>query len=141
MPWQDFVLGFEVASEALASLDEPVVKPPFVHPVQAPGRRDSFLWVSMAVARHFGRDYPHLSNFQHRFWALMQLLDGGFVDEWVVPGDEASPRRLHPALLLAAAEVRLTRNSKFPSRRFAARVAEIIRTEGGEPAAEDGGAR
>ena len=141
MPWQDFVLGFEVANEALQSLEEPAVRPPFVRPVSHPGRNDPFRWVSVAVVRHFGRDYPHLANFQHRFWALMQLLEGGFVDEWVTAGDETSPRRLHPALLLAAAEVRLTRNAKFPARRFAARVEEIIRTEVDTPATEgDGGA-
>ena len=140
MPWQDFVLGFELATQALESLSEPAVKPPFVRPAQAPGRRDPFLWVSAAVARHFGRDYPHLENFQRRFWAFMQLLEGGVVDEWVMPVDDESPRRLHPALLLAAAEVRLTRNAKFPARRFAARVEEIIRTEVDAPAAEEGGA-
>lgn len=136
MPWQDFVLAFEIANQALESLDEPAVKPPFVRPVPNPGRRDPVRWVAFAMARHFGRDYPHLASFQHRYWALMHLVDGGFVDEWVTAGDEAGPRRLHPALLLAAAEVRLTRNAKFPARRFAARVAEIIRTELDEPAAE-----
>ena len=40
-------------------------------------------------------------------------------------------------MLLAAAEVRLTRNAKFPARRFAARVEEIIRTEVDAPAGED----
>ena len=136
MPWQDFVLGFEIANEALQSLEAPEVKPPFVRPTPHPGRRDPFRWVSVAVGRHFGRDYPHLANFRERFWALLQLLDSGFVDEWILPGDEAGPRRLHPALLLAAAEVRLTRNAKFPARRFAARVEEIIRTEVDAPAGE-----
>ena len=140
MPWQDFVLGFEIANEALESLEEPSLKPPFVRPAANPGRRDPFRWVSVAVARHFGRDYPHLSNFLYRFWALLQLLDAGSVDEWILPGDESSPRRLHPAMLLAAAEVRLTRKAKFPARRFAARVEEIIRTEVDAPAGEEEGA-
>ena len=139
MPWQDFVLGFEVANEALQSLEEPAVRPPFVRPVSHPGRGDPLRWVSVAVTRHFGRDYPHLANFQLRFWALMQLLDSGSVNEWILSGDEAGPRRLHPALLLAAAEVRLTRNAKFPARRFAAHVEEIIRTEVDAPAGEDEG--
>ena len=139
MPWQDFVLGFEAANEALQSLEEPAVRPPFARPESHPGRRDPFRWISGAVARHFGRDYPHLANFQLRFWALMQLLDSGSVNEWILTGDEASPRRLHPALLLAAAEVRLTRNAKFPARRFAARVEEIIRTEVEAPPGEDEG--
>ena len=139
MPWQDFVLGFEVANEALQSLEEPALKPPFVQPVSNPGRSDPFRWVSVAVTRHFGQSYPHRASFQYRFWALMQLLDSGSVNEWILTGDEASPRRLHPALLLAAAEVRLTRNLKFPARRFAARVEEIIRTEVDAPAGEDEG--
>ena len=140
MPWQDFVLGFEVANRALEYLDQPAVKPPFVQPVSRPARRDPSLWFANVMARYFGQDYPHLANFQHRFWALMQLLEGGFVDEWVMPRDEESPRRLHPALLLAAAEVRLTRNARFPPKRFAERVAEIIRTEVETPAAEQDGA-
>lgn len=140
MPWQDFVLGFEVANEALQSLGEPPVKPPFVRPDSRPGRNDPLRWVSVAVARHFGRDYPHLSNFLKRFWALLQLLDAGSVNEWILPGDQSSPRRLHPAMLLAAAEVRLTRKAKFPARRFAARVEEIIRTEVDAPAGEEEGA-
>ena len=68
----------------------------------------------------------------------MALVDGGLVEKWVIPEDEHHPRRLHPALLLAAAEVRLTRNARFPSKRFAARVEEIIRTESGPP--DDGAA-
>ena len=140
MPWQDFVLGFEVANEALQSLEEPTVKPPFVQPLSHPGRNDPFRWVSVAVTRHFGPSYPHLSNFLNRFWALLQLLDAGSVNEWILPGDEKSPRRLHPAMLLAAAEVRLTRKAKFPARRFVARVEEIIRTEMDAPAGEEGGA-
>ena len=141
MPWQDFVLGFQIANEALEHLGGPVVKPPFAQPAAAPGRDNPVTWAAVAVARHFGRDYPHLGSFQHRFWALMQLLEGGFVDEWLLPGDdEAAPRRLHPALLLAAAEVPLNRNAKFPTRRFAAHVKEIIRTELDAPAAGDGGA-
>ena len=134
IPWQDFVLGFEIANHALESLAEPVVKPPFLRPTPNPGQSDPYRWVAIAVTRHFGRDYPHLANLQYRFWALLQLLDGGGVDEWVMPGDETTSRRLHPALLLAAAEVRLTRNAKFPARRFAARVKEIIRTEVESPA-------
>ncbi len=91
---------------------------------------------SMAVSQHFGRDYAHLSSFHYRFWALMELLDGGHIDRFVLEQEEGVPRRLHPALLLAAAEVKLTKNAKFPSRRFTARVEEIIRTEG-EEAPED----
>ena len=139
MPWQDFVLGFEVANEALQSLNEPALRPPFVQPVSHPGRRDPFRWVSVAVARHFGPTYPHLASFQHRFWGLMQLLDSGSVSEWVQSGEDAAQRRLHPAVLLAAAEVRLTRNGKFPARRFASRVEEIIRTELDAPADGDEG--
>ena len=135
MPWQDFVIGYEVANQALLHLERPAVKPPFLRPEPHPGQRDPSRWISLAVARHFGRDYPHLVTFQRRFWALMQLIEGDDMSEWVSAVDDESPRRLHPALLLAAAEVRLTRNGKFPTRRFARRVAEIVRTELDEPAA------
>ena len=139
MPWQDFALAFEITNRALEYLDGPAVKPPFVRPAApSPGRQDPVLWTSIAVARHFGRNYPYLISFQRRYWGLMHLVDGGFVDEWVLADDGEGPRRLHPALLLAAAEVKLTRNGRFPPRRFAARVAEIIRTELDEPPAEGG---
>lgn len=136
MPWQDFAIAFEIANSTLAYFARPALRPPFRQPEASPGGSSPFLGVAYSLRRHFGRDYPHLDAFLHRFQALMALVDGGLVEQWVVPADEHHPRRLHPALLLAAAEVRLTRNARFPSKRFAARVEEIIRTESGPPDAE-----
>ena len=139
MPWQEFVLGFQIATEALERLHEPEVAPPFM-PAGRKRPRDPFVWTSLALAGRFGRDYPHLRNFHYRFWALMELLDGGHTDRWVTKSDEQPSRRLHPALLLAASEVKLTKNMKFPIKRFAARVEEIIRTEAEPPGEADAAA-
>ena len=136
MPWQDFAIAFEITNSAFAHFDRPALRPPFRQPEASPGESSPILRVAYLLRHHFGRDYPHLDAFLHRFQALIALVDGGLVDRWVIPGDEHHPRRLHPALLLAAAEVRLTRNARFPSKRFAARVEEIIRTESGPPDAE-----
>ena len=136
MPWQDFAIAFEIANSALAHFTRPALRPPFRQPEASAGRSSPFLGVAFSLRRHFGPDYPHLDDFLHRYQALMALVEGGLVEAWVFPGDEDHPRRLHPALLLAAAEVRLTRNARFPSKRFAARVVEIIRTESGPPDAE-----
>ena len=136
MPWQDFAIAFEIANATLAYLTRPALRPPFREPEASAGNSSPFLGMAIALRRHFGPDYPHLDSFLHRFQALMALVDGGLVERWVIPEDEDHPRRLHPALLLAAAEVRLTRNARFPSKRFAARVEEIIRTESDPPDAE-----
>lgn len=131
MPWQDFVLGFQVATQAIERLNGPEVSAPFMDQAQgARGRQDPFYVVAMAVGQHFGREYAHLNSFHYRFWALMELLDNRQIDRFVLEQEEGVPRRLHPALLLAAAEVKLTKNGKFPSRRFVARAEEIIRIEG-----------
>ena len=50
------------------------------------------------------------------------------VQEWIFGG--VSYRESSPAVLLAAAEVRLTKKAKFPVDRFLARVAEIVAEEG-----------
>ena len=133
IPWQEFALGFEIANKALTYFSRPAVQPPFMPPTAPEERPSPFLGMTTALRRFFGRDYPRLDSFLYRYQALMVLVEDGQVEQWVIAGDETHPARLHPALLLAAAEVRMTRNARFPSKRFAARVEEIIRTESDLP--------
>ena len=139
MPWQEFVLGFQIASDALDNpkLDGiPPVKPS--HPQSKKTRdallavqRDPFLRVLAAVREHFGVDYQYLPSFVHRFWALIHLLRRGHIEQWITTNEENNFQAFHPAVLLAAAEVKLTNGAKFPIKRFITRVEEIVREEGG----------
>ena len=47
-------------------------------------------------------------------------------------GDISRSQSFHPAVLLAAAEVKLTNTARFPVKRFLARVEAIIEEEGGD---------
>lgn len=135
VPWRDFVVGFGVASEAMAAAGQPYSdgdpgKDAAFRQAQAEGRESLFRIVT-ALHDRFGRQYVFLSSLLTRYWALLELMQGGQVNEWLSNVEsDAKTQNLHPALLLAAAETRLTKNGKFPTRRFRARVEQIIRDEG-----------
>ena len=93
--------------------------------------RESLFRIVTALHDRFGREYTYLGSLLTRFWALLELIQGGHVDAWLIGGEPGGEsRNLHPALLLAAAEARLTKKGKFPIRRFCAQVEQIIREEG-----------
>ncbi|MCH9670773.1 MAG: hypothetical protein K0U93_04920 [Gammaproteobacteria bacterium] len=68
-------------------------------------------------------------DFAVRFRAMLDLVSRELVEDWVTRDESGHPIKLHPALLLAAAEVRMTKTSRFPMKRFRARVFEIIAEE------------
>ena len=118
MPWQDFVVGFQIANETLEE-----------HSNLA--QKESYNAVMFALRGHFGEGYVFIRNFMSRFNGLVDLVSCGELEPWLLGAEQADkPRTLHPALLLAASDVRMTRTGRFPSKRFRARVDEIIRTEG-----------
>ncbi len=139
MPWRDFVVGFQLATHALddSNLEDlPPANPTDpqsrrLRAQQEAIRRDPFMRVLIAVQEHFGQRYRYLSSFVHRFWALVQLTERGHLARWLLTAEGGTSQRgYHPAVLLAAAEVRLTKKAKFPVDRFLARVAEIVAEEG-----------
>ena len=86
----------------------------------------------MRTKEHFGDGYEHHASFMYRFWALMHLLRRGHIQSWITSREENEFQSFHPAVLLAAAEVRLTNTAKFPVKRFVARVEAIIEEDGGD---------
>lgn len=115
VPWREFVLGYEGAVSALQHTTDP------------PEGADPIMTVVDAARGHFGDDNVHVKSFLYRFWALMDLVTKGQLAPWV--SDVNQQQQLHPALLLAAAEVRMTKKGRFPAKRFVQHVEEIIRTE------------
>ena len=137
MPWQEFVVGFQIASQAL---DNPSPEPgdpqdpdaKIRQPRQTAIERDPVLRVMMRTKEHFGDGYEHHASFMYRFWALMHLLRRGHIQSWITSSEENEFQSFHPAVLLAAAEVRLTNTAKFPVKRFVARVEAILEEDGGD---------
>ena len=137
MPWRDFVLGFQVATTALenpnledippVNPDDPTSKK--LHDTQVAIQKDPFLRVLLAAQHHFGDGYEHLGKFVYRFWALIHLLKRGHIKEWITHDEESDFQSFHPAVLLAAAEVKLTNNARFPPKRFVERVHTIMEEE------------
>ena len=137
MPWQDFVVGFQVASEALDSLPNEQSTSQTPHPpssersdpLMTRAERDPVLRVMLRTKKHFGASYTYHATFMYRFWALMHLLKRGHLQQWVTTNESNNFQSFHPAVLLAAAEVKLTNTAKFPVNRFLAHVKTILEEE------------
>ena len=119
VPWRDFVVFYQVATAALQQTAGDTA-----------ARSDPFATVVRAAEAHFGDDGERAKSFLYRFWALMDLVAKGQLTSWVTTENET--QRLHPVLLLAAAEVRMTKKARFPTKRFVQYVEEVIRTESDE---------
>ena len=139
MPWRDFVLGFEAATRMLAVARAARAPVLYLNDPTAVARRaarqgaanDPYNQVSYAAREQLGEGHEYLGCFNYRFWALIGLYQRGHLSQWVTPREgESEATVFHPAVLLAAAEVKLTKNGRFPIRQFIERVEEIIHTEG-----------
>ena len=136
VPWRDFVIGFQVAGNVLevqdvdALPDVDLTDPTSENAIKAKQalKEDPYLRVLIAIRNHFGQTYPHLPSFIFRYWALMDLLRRGHITDWVTTNEEGF-QSFHPAVLLAAAETKLTNAAKFPPNRFRQRVTAIIAEE------------
>ncbi|MFT5391057.1 MAG: hypothetical protein ACI8PT_001248 [Gammaproteobacteria bacterium] len=89
---------------------------------------DPYSRVLLALREHFGQGYPYYRPLLYRFWGLYDLVHRGRLANWVQSREDGT-LGLHPALLLAASEVKLTKKGKFPVDRFCAQVTQIIATE------------
>jgi len=152
MPWQEFVAAYQIAMSALMGEGAP---PPVEmdgtpddgeEASDAPGvtiaeetgeippdvrerlQKDPYARVVLALREHFGPGYPFYRPFIYRFWSLYDLVHRGQLPEWVEPKEDGT-MGLHPALLLAASEVKLTKKGKLPTNRFRERVREVIAEE------------
>ncbi|MEM7253062.1 MAG: hypothetical protein AAF493_16730 [Pseudomonadota bacterium] len=113
VPWRRFVEGYEHTTATLQADSGP--------PFEA-------IWASAEAV--FSDDLAMAKAFALRFWALLDLVRRDKLDTWVTRNESGQPAQLHPATVLAAAEVRMTKRSRFPANRFVARVEEIIANEG-----------
>ena len=83
-----------------------------------------------AVKQHFGDDHQQLLNFTMRFFALMDIFRKNAVAEWIKDDlDNPRAKAIHPAVIYAAAEVKLNKKGDFPLKKFLARVKEIAHTQ------------
>ena len=101
--------------------------------------KDPYARVLVALRAHFGPSYPLYRPLLYRFWGLYDLVHRGRLPEWVAPTEDGT-LGLHPALLLAAADVKLTKKGKLPVDRFRERVQQIIEDEAlGSPESTEAG--
>ena len=133
VPWREFAMGYqigmralggEIPDELLQGLDE-APDGPRTQAARERLEKDPNLRVSLSVREYFGPSYPLLRPLLYRFWSLYDLVHRGQVDEWVTRNEDGSAQSLHSALLLAAAEVKLTKKGKLPANRFRERVEEL----------------
>ena len=106
MPWREFVVGFQIASQALDQPDP--AESPRTEPVDADARkrqpqpgaieRDPVARVMMRIKDHFGEGYVHHASFMYRFWALMHLLQRGHIQAWITSSEENKFQSFHPAV-------------------------------------------
>jgi hypothetical protein len=118
-------------SEVL-SADESVPVENMTPQMRAKLDADPYSRVLVALREHFGKGYPYYRPLLYRFWGLYDLVHRGRLANWVQSRDDGT-LGLHPALLLAASEVKLTKKGKFPVDRFCAQVTQIIATEMDNP--------
>ena len=150
MPWQEFVAAYQIAMRALMGADAPspvemaqtddeaASDEPDMTIAEVTGeipqdvrdrlQKDPYARVVLALREHFGPGYPFYRPFIYRFWSLYDLVHRGQLPEWVVPKEDGT-MGLHPALLLAASDVKLTKKGKLPANRFRGRVRQIIAEE------------
>jgi len=94
-------------------------------------KKDPYARVVVALRAHFGPGYPYYRPFIYRFWSLYDLVHRGQLPEWVESKEDGT-MGLHPALLLAASDVKLTKKGKLPTNHFRERVRTIISEEMGK---------
>jgi hypothetical protein len=85
-----------------------------------------YITAAAALRDHFGDDKRRFESAMARFVALMHLFTHNRLGKWV----RTSPRNatvqdIHPAVIHAAAQMKLNKNGKFPERKFLSLVAEL----------------
>jgi len=70
-----------------------------------------------------------IEHFWPRFFAFLHILDHPDVHQFTSGHPGIENVRIHPALLTAAAEIKLSRNGRFPRRKLIDRAEELRKTE------------
>lgn len=76
---------------------------------------------------HFGHDFEQYRSAILRFNALLDLLRKDALAAWMVPMPEGM--RMHPAILITAATLKLTKGGLFPPARFVREVEDLARQQ------------
>lgn len=81
---------------------------------------------TFALRKHFSEDDRAFSSALMRFRAFMNLLNRGALDDWIQRRD-GERMAIHPAALDVASQLKMSKNGRFPPRKFQQAVAEVIR--------------
>lgn len=73
---------------------------------------------------HFGHDYEENRSAILRFYALVKLLRDGTLSRWAPENAEGAS--LHPAVLVAASTMKLTKGGDFPPAKFQQEVQRLV---------------
>ena len=83
----------------------------------------------LAARDYFGDQVKEFQNFLLRFWALMGLIETNILCDWVREALEKGGIELHPAVIYACAEVRLTENGLLPVETLLQKTQQIANEE------------
>jgi hypothetical protein len=135
MDWDQFAFAWDTAVAA-GHLTMPVRNPETYHmnveledgDVREYVPRDMPLnRAALAVREHFAEDRESFFNFMTRFFALLDVFRIGTVSEWCCQNPkDPEAQDIHPAVIYAAAELKLNAEGHFPADEFHARVAALV---------------
>jgi hypothetical protein len=83
----------------------------------------------LAARDYFGDQVKEFQNFLLRFWALMGLIETNILCDWVREALEKGGTELHPSVIYACAEVRLTENGLLPVETLLQKTQQIANEE------------
>ena len=133
VPWRVFVRGFEVVMATLEqSRQSTGIRSYLADPTSSVSREnnsDPLSLVMKELDAEFGTDFEYTPSILLRTMHLFELVSAGVVNLWLLDGVDGPRSRLHPALILAAAEAKTNRNGKFQTKRLLAHVEKIVREE------------
>ncbi len=85
-----------------------------------------YVKAAVALRDHFGDDKRRFESAMARFVALMHLFSHNRLEQWVrTSANNATAQDIHPAVIHAAAQMKLNKSGKFPERKFLSLVAAL----------------
>ncbi len=99
---------------------------PSIAKTDSAGVHGPYVKAAVALRDHFGNDKRRFENAMSRFVALMHLFTHNRLEHWVrASAKNATAQDIHPAVIHAAAQMKLNKSGKFPERKFLSLVAEL----------------
>lgn len=92
-----------------------------------------YVRAAVALRDHFNDDKRRFESAMARFVALMHLFTHNRLQQWVrTSANNATAQDIHPAVIHAAAQMKLNKSGKFPERKFLSVVAALASERYGE---------